>query len=53
MLKKGTQIAASVMANGQNGAGSAGMFVMPNIEVTKVSGCDYVSQMPWYVYVNH
>lgn len=43
MLKKGTQIAASVIANGQYGAGSAGMFVMPKIEVTNVSGYRNVS----------
>lgn len=38
MLKKGTQIATSVMAKGQYGAGSAGMFVMPKMDVTNVRG---------------
>ena len=37
------QIATSVIANGQYGAGSAGMLVIPNIDVTNVSGCRKVS----------
>jgi hypothetical protein len=37
------QIATSVIANGQYGAGSAGMLVIPNIDVTNVRGCREVS----------
>lgn len=44
MLKKGIQIATSVIANGQYGAGSAGMLVMPKMLVTKVNGNLTVSQ---------
>jgi hypothetical protein len=36
--KKGMQTAARVIANGQYGSGSGGMFVMPKTEVTKVKG---------------
>ena len=43
MLKNGMQIATSVIANGQYGAGSAGMFVIPNMDVTNVSGYHKVS----------
>ena len=43
MLKKGTHIATRVMANGQYGAGSAGMLVIPNMLVTNVRGCVAVS----------
>lgn len=39
ILKKGTQIATSVIANGQYGAGSAGMLVIPKMDVTNVRGC--------------
>ena len=43
MLKKGIQIAAKVMPNGQRGAGSAGRFVIPKIEVTNVRGYEIIS----------
>ena len=43
MLKKGTQIATRVIANGQYGAGSAGMLVIPKMLVTNVRGCIAVS----------
>lgn len=36
--KNGMQTAAKVMAKGQYGEGSAGMFVMPKTEVTNVRG---------------
>lgn len=39
ILKKGMQIDTKTMANGQNFAGASGIFVMPNTDVTKVSGC--------------
>jgi predicted RecA/RadA family phage recombinase len=34
MLKKGIHIATNTMAKGQNGSGSAGIFVIPKIDVT-------------------
>ena len=40
--RKGTQIATRVMPKCQKGAGSAGMFVMPKTEVTKVSGLGWL-----------
>ena len=36
--KKGMQTAANVIAKGQYGSGSGGIFVMPKTEVTKVKG---------------
>jgi predicted RecA/RadA family phage recombinase len=38
MLKKGMQIATRTIANGQNGAGLSGMFVIPKTDVTNVRG---------------
>ena len=44
MLKKGMQIATRTIANGQNGAGLSGMFVIPKTDVTNVRGYQRVSR---------